>query len=486
MTPESIIRSNAIGCVLTQMAKDGKASMEVISEIYSYEMDWETFKLFGTALDAYIGGKIDKKEFEDINELISRQRAELQKGRRNERMQNYSIECISDEDVNEISETMPVLSYLRERVDTEPFKGKGFIIILHFLKDLIPFMKCCEKFGLDPSETILFYKEYLYPHRRSITDYFEKNYSVNSLDSIDEVLSKFQETCQNNWKPIIIIEDGGYVVPRVHTDFKALGKQTIGAIEQTTRGVRNDKEIEEFEIPVISVAGSDLKNQFEPPHVARAVIKNIQQLLSEINFSSKSALVIGYGSIGKEIAIKLKDSLGMNVTISDQDPNKLVGASQDGFMTAEFPDAVKDKFLVVGATGETSIRRRELLAMNHNVYLVSASSDQKEIGLTELEALKSNKEELVSKGKKIGTRYVIRTTTKVINLIADGYPINFWAEESMPNQVSDLIMSLILVSAIELAQNYRTLPKDISSDKVNEYADKYELSRLYLDLYRQP
>jgi len=346
-------------------------------------------------------------------------------------------------------------------------------------------VNCCEKLGLNPSETILFYKEYLYPHKESITDYFERRgYSVNSLDYIDVILSKFQETCQNNGKTIIIIEDGGYVVPRVHTGFKALGKQTIGAIEQTTRGVRNDEEIKELEFPVISVAGSDLKNRFEPLHVARAVINNIQRLLNE-NFSSKSALVIGYGSIGKEIAIKLKDSLGMNVTISDRDPNKLAGAHQDGFSTANLPDAVKDKFLVVGATGETSIGRRELLAMRHNVHLVSASSDQKEIGITELEALKSNKEELMCGDKKIGTRYTIRGTESVINLIADGYPINFWAEESMPNQVSDLIMSLILISAIELAQNYKTIPKEISSDKVNEYSNKYEISRLCLDLYHQ-
>jgi hypothetical protein len=53
---------------------------------------------------------------------------------------------------------------------------------------------------------------------------------------------------------------------------------------------------------------------------------------------------------------------------------------------------VSKKFLIIGATGQTSIGRAELLNMEHNTCLVSASSDQREIGLIELESLTQNKE----------------------------------------------------------------------------------------------
>lgn len=396
---------------------------------------------------------------------------------------------VGDNKIDEewLKETMPVLVYICNKIENKPFSEKRFIIVLHFLKDLIPFIQCCEHLGLNPSETVLFYKNYLYPHKEEIIDYLRRRgYFVSPLEFIDETLTNFQNRAQNTPKPIIVIEDGGYVVPKLHNNkFKELRTQTIGAVEQTTKGERNDKKVIELGFPVISVAGSDLKNTYEPPHVARAVIINIQHLLDWVNFSAQQALVIGFGSIGKEIAKQLRDSLKMNVTIFDIEADKRLEATQQGFQVEDTcSHAVQGKFLIIGATGETSIRRSELLAMEHNVYLVSASSDQKEIGIKELEALSSKKEDITNtSGKKIGTKYTIRGTTKTINLIADGYPINFWAEESMPNQVSDLIMTLIFVSALEIALNPRGLKNEVNSKIVNELVRKYKISKIYLEMY---
>jgi adenosylhomocysteinase len=358
-------------------------------------------------------------------------------------------------------------------------------MILHFLKDLIPFLDSCEQIGLNPTESILFYKEYRYPLKEAIMEYLKpKGYPIYSLEYIDTELQKIKERWDVNKKPIIVVEDGGYVVPRGHASFKGLGKQIIGAVEQTTKGEKSDKKIKKLTFPVVSVAGSQLKSSFEPPHVARAVINNIQRVLSQVNFSSQHALLLGYGVIGKEIAKQLKDTLKMNVTVFDLDSVRRVEARQQGFDTKDScAEAVKDQFLIIGATGETSIGKKEILAMNHNVYLVSASSDQREIGLRELEALKSKKEDTIENNKKIGSRYEIRGQAKSINLIADGYPINFWAEESMPNQVSDLIMSLIFLSTIDIAKNYKSLEKEVKSDRVNEIAEDYKVADSYLNYY---
>lgn len=391
-------------------------------------------------------------------------------------------------DETKFKETMPLLDYICTKIENEPFAGKRFIIILHFLKDLIPFMEWCKNLGLNPSETILFYKNYLYPYKGEIIDYFQKKgYFVSPLESIDEVLTNFQIRCQNSQRPIIVIEDGGYIVPKIHSnEFNDLRVKTMGAVEQTTKGERNDKKVK-LEFPVISVAGSELKNNYEPPHVARAVINNIQHLLDWVNFSSQEALVIGSGSIGKEIAKQLKDTLNMNVTIFDIDADKRLEATQQGFKVQNSCSlAVQRKFLIIGATGETSIGRSELLAMKHNVYLVSASSGQAEIGIGELRALSSKKDDITNTNdKKIGTKYTIGGTTNTINLIADGYPINFWAEESMPNQVSDLIMTLIFVSALEIALNSSKLKNEVNSEVVNELAKYYELSKIYLEHYHE-
>jgi len=395
-------------------------------------------------------------------------------------------ELITEDEVNALSDTMPILAYLSSNIPNDVLRDKRFIIVLHFLKDLIPFMKACEEIGLNPAETLLFYKEYLYPHKDSIIRYFQnKGYLVSSLDSLDEVLPSFQERCRDDRKSIIIVEDGGYIIPKIHgREYKEIKAHVIGAVEQTTKGEREDGNIRNLAFPILSIARSNLKNRFEPPHVARAMINNLQRLLNNINFSSQKVLLIGYGTIGKEIAIQLRDTLRMNVTIYDSDAEKMVEAIQNGFDTCSYlSNGVSDKYMIIGATGETSIGRGELLSMRHNVYLVSASSDQREIGLQELTALSSKQEEIKSNGKKVGTKYTIRGRGSAINLIADGYPINFWAEESMPNNVSDIIMSLIYLSIVEIASNNESLEKKIHTERINELVRDKGVNELYLEYY---
>ncbi len=382
----------------------------------------------------------------------------------------------------QLSESMPVLSYLSSKIGNEPFKGKTLLILLHFLRDLIPFIEACKKAGASPQDTIIFYKDYQYPNKGEIKAYLEKGrYKIYSMKEIDGALEKLN---LEGVGKIIVIEDGGFIVPKLQKDFEKLVTATLGAVEQTTKGIRNDQQIEELSFPVISIPGSKLKDTFEPPHVARAVVNNIQKLLPDKNFSGRNALVIGYGNIGEQIVLQLRDTLKMKVSVYDSDATKLIKAQQYGFDTEEnLRDGMKEKFLKVGATGETVIGRSEILAMEHNVYLVSASSEQWEFCISELDALSSEKSDLLHNNEKIGTRYKIRNTERQVNLIADGYPINFWKTESMPNEVSDLIMSLIFISAVEIAIN-QSLSTGINPNITNELAERHELSRIYLEYHK--
>ena len=75
--------------------------------------------------------------------------------------------------------------------------------------------------------------------------------------------------------------------------------------------------------------------RFKPPHVARAVIANVQKLLPNVNLSGRHALVIGYGSIGEQVALHLKDALKMRVSVFDVNSNKVLKAQQHGFDIAD-------------------------------------------------------------------------------------------------------------------------------------------------------
>ena len=391
----------------------------------------------------------------------------------------------SSSELNSIRKRMPILGYLGNKCSTEfsekPLKNLNFLIVLHFLKDLIIFLEACEKLGLDPSRAYLFYKPYLYPHKEEITSHLRaKGYHVEPLESIKNILENLNS--QELHEQFIVIEDGGYIVPLLHERFTRLLEKTLGAVEQTTRGVRNDREISDLKIPVLNVAECRIKSEIEPPHVADAVVRNLENMLSAEKLRGARVAILGYGTIGEEIARRMRDK-GMRITIYDPDPSKLAKAREDGFETVnESYNAVKDKLLVVGCSGETSIGQEEILSLSHGTYLVSASSDQREIELSELEFLSSDKKLLEDDNRrKIGTIYTIRGKNKEIYLVADGFPINFWYNESMPDQVSDLVLSLIYVSVIKLAND--DFENEIKS--IDEISEKYEIARMYERCYRE-
>jgi hypothetical protein len=53
----------------------------------------------------------------------------------------------------------------------------------------------------------------------------------------------------------------------------------------------------------------------------------------------------------------------------------------------------------------------------------------------------------------------------------------------MPKEVSDLIMSLLLISSVGIATD-PNLQKKIDSEIVNTLAEKYELSKVYLEYHK--
>jgi adenosylhomocysteinase len=392
----------------------------------------------------------------------------------------------SKEEIEKIKNSMPLLCHFADAFSKElkgkPFYGKAFLIALHFLKDLIVFLEACEKLGLNSNKTYLFWKPYVYPHKDLIVSHlrangYENTYPINELGDILENLDK-----QNLLHEIIILEDGGYISPLVHSKFKNLLRGTIGAVEQTTKGIRDDEKIQNISIPILNVAQADIKIRIEPPYIADAVVQSIKNLLSFEKLRGRKVALLGCGVIGKEIREKLR-SEGLQVTVYDPREEVRIEAQDKGYDVSLEPyNAVKDKFLVIGCSGQTSISRREILSLKHKTYLVSASSDQLEIDIPFLESISKDKQSLFdSEGRKMGTSFVIREKDTEIRLLGEGYPINFYFTESMPNQVSDLVLSMILLSALELARD--KFPSGIQ--KIDKMISKYKISELYESYYRE-
>lgn len=370
--------------------------------------------------------------------------------------------------------------------EKKPFKDKRVFFVLHFLKDLVPFVKAAERLGLEIEKSYFFYKDYPYPQREAMRKWLEGQHAVVQPRSRIRInLEELAEISSGSIEKLLIVEDGGFFVPAIHREFPQLVPHVIGAIEQTTRGIRNAEEVGELRLPVISVATSKLKSDYEPPYIARAVINNIRQMLPDITVSGKKTALYGCGTIGREIAQWLRAN-GADVTIFDPSPeNKLWGIDR-GFTFAESPiQAGQNKLFVIGASGNESITSEVIAGLSHGTYLLSASSELYEIDVEELQKQQIEMNPLHDESNRyIGTDFTLPPNNRIVHLLANGYPINFWGFESMPEEASDLILSLILLCAAELALGNYTVP-GINSEAVNQIAKKYKVAEKFLEFHKQ-
>ena len=284
---------------------------------------------------------------------------------------------------------------------------------------------------------------------------------------------------------ILIVEDGGFIVPEIHCRFKDLIPHVIGTVEQTTRGIRNDSAIAELQFPVISVATSKLKGTFEPQYIGKAVVENIKRLLPDISLNGKTVGIFGYGTIGREIAEWFRTNKSI-VSIYDPSAENSLLAQQNGFPLSPSPEQnVQNKNFVIGASGNESINSKVIAHLAHGTYIVSASSELYEIDMDELTRLQSRTYPLKqSGGEEIGTDFELPPSKRIIHVVANGYPINFWGYESMPNEASDFIMSLIFLCACEVGSGTK-YANGVDAESVNAIAKDHDLAGKFLGIHKQ-
>lgn len=160
-----------------------------------------------------------------------------------------------------------------------------------------------------------------------------------------------------------------------------------------------------------------IKSIFEFESDPHQVIGDMQNSLSKIGQSIKGKKVgiVGYGTIGRNIAEAAKNK-GAMVSVSENNPVKLLSARSSGYDTVSIPDLVKESDLIIGATGRKSIGRAEILSLKNNAILASASSKRAEIDVDELENICTAKN-----ATEIGTWYTMVNGNKVL-LLDTGFP----------------------------------------------------------------
>jgi len=135
------------------------------------------------------------------------------------------------------------------------------------------------------------------------------------------------------WEANMILDDGGDLTHMVHDKFPEMLELIHGISEETTTGVHRLKAMiaaNELKVPAINVNDSVTKSKNDNKYGCRHSLNDAIKRGTDMFLSSKKALVIGYGDVGKGSALSLAQE-GMIVRVVESDPICAMQACMDGF-----------------------------------------------------------------------------------------------------------------------------------------------------------
>ena len=161
----------------------------------------------------------------------------------------------------------------------------------------------------------------------------------------------------NNWKPNLILDDGGDLTKVMHEKFSKYLDEVKGLSEETTTGVLRLIEMEKqnlLKVPAINVNDSVTKSKFDNKYGCRESLVDGIRRATDVMMAGKIALVAGYGDVGKGSAESLRQA-GCRVIITEVDPICALQAAMDGYEVSTMENSAKKADIFVTATGNIDV-----------------------------------------------------------------------------------------------------------------------------------
>jgi adenosylhomocysteinase len=245
---------------------------------------------------------------------------------------------------------------------------------------------------------------------------------------------------KKDWKPNLILDDGGDLTMLLHDKYKDLLKNIKGVSEETTTGVKALNKLEKENkllIPAINVNDSVTKSKFDNLYGCRESLVDSIRRATDVMMSGKIAIVAGFGDVGKGSAASLRQS-GARVLITETDPICALQAAMESYQVVLMDEAISSADIVVTATGNKDIVTIEhMRKMKDRSILCNIGHFDNEIQVSALKNYKWNEikpqvHEIEFPDKK---RIILLAEGRLVNLgCATGHP-SFVMSASFTNQV---------------------------------------------------
>jgi adenosylhomocysteinase len=280
----------------------------------------------------------------------------------------------------------------------------------------------------------------------------------------------------NNWKPNMLLDDGGDLTLRIHEKFPELLADIRGVSEETTTGVHRLYDMMKqgkLKIPAFNVNDSVTKSKFDNLYGCRESLVDGIRRATDVMMAGKVAVVCGYGDVGKGSAASLR-SAGARVMVTEVDPINALQAAMEGYQVVTMEQAAPLGDIFVTATGNVDVITLDhMRAMHDRAIVCNIGHFDSEI---QIESLRNMKwEEVKPQVDEVifpdGKRLIVLAQGRLVNLgCATGHP-SFVMSASFTNQT---------LAQIELWTNHGSYKNEvyILPKKLDEKVARLHLAKL--------
>ncbi len=255
---------------------------------------------------------------------------------------------------------------------------------------------------------------------------------------------------ENNWRPNMLLDDGGDLTTIIHEKHTHLLKEIRGVSEETTTGVKRLYDMENegsLAIPAFNVNDSVTKSKFDNLYGCRESLMDGIKRATDVMIAGKIAVVLGYGDVGKGCAQALR-GLGATVWVTEIDPICALQAAMEGFQVVSMDDVASVADIFVTATGNYQVITLEHMKQMKNQAIVS------NIGHFDNEIDVDGLRHLKWENIKPQVDHIIFPDGKKIILLAEGRLVNLGCATGHPSFVMSNSFSNQVLAQMELFENY--------------------------------
>ncbi|MFD0631970.1 hypothetical protein ACFQ9X_10440 [Catenulispora yoronensis] len=339
-------------------------------------------------------------------------------------------------------EQLPLLAGLPRRVPDKPLRGCGLLLAGHLLSDLVVQAQTLIALGARPETMTVLDRGRPHKFRRRVEAHLAA-LGIAVLPASD-VETALRLHAARVMEPSVVLDDGGLVAPALALLAPELLPAYRGLVEQSMAGVEVLEGLgADLPLPVFNVARSRVKRGIEAHWIAESVVRAIRELLPGEGFDGAPALVIGFGTVGEQVAAVLR-AQRMRVAVFDSEWPRLLAAHEAGYLTSPEVPALLDghrPLLIVSSTGRTGLGGEDLDFLAGDCFVASVSGRATEIDLPGLARRATRVEDL----GRVGMRYLLPAGP--VTVLAAGLPVNLPrgdAASAAPARQSDLTMAAVV------------------------------------------